>query len=80
MVIQPLLAESSQPFGGPFDGILTLLCRRVVSKLPKDSTRRPNKDAVVVYEHSHKSDSLSLDNFELSNISVMVLPVDLLVR
>ncbi len=64
------LAESSQLFGGPdvVFSILLPLRREVVSKLLKDLTQAGSltEDAVVVYEHEHKSDSVSLDNFELS--------------
>ena len=81
------LAESSQLFGGPFDVVFLdppyAVEAEVVSKLLKDLTQAGSltKDAVVVYEHSHKSDSLSLDNFELSKSKRYgIAQVDLLVR
>ncbi len=72
------LTESSQLFGGPFDiGIFgPSLCRQaeVVSKLLKrlGSGRKSDKDAVVVYEHSHKSDSTLLIILSFLRVSVMV--------
>ena len=66
------LAESSQLFGGPFDVVFLdppyVVDVSVVSKLLEDllNSGSLTKDAVVVYEHSHKTDSVSLDYFELS--------------
>lgn len=81
------LAESSQLFGAPFDVVFLdppyAVETEVVSKLLRDLTqsRSLTKDAVVVYEHSHKSDLVSLDNFELSKSKRYgIAQVDLLVR
>ena len=55
----------------------------IVSKLLKDLTQSGSltKDAVVVYEHSYKSDSVSLDDFVLSKSKRYgIAQVDLLVR
>ena len=66
------LAESSQLFGAPFDVVILdppyAVEVEVVSKLLKDLIQSESltNDAVVVYEHSHKTDSVSLDDFELS--------------
>lgn len=81
------LAESSQLFGAPFDVVFLdppyAVETEVVSKLLRDLTQSGSltKDAVVVYEHSHKSDLVSLDNFELSKSKRYgIAQVDLLVR
>ena len=81
------LAESSQLFGAPFDVVFLdppyAVEAEVVSKLLRDLIQQGSltEDAVVVYEHSHKSDSVSLDNFELSKSKRYgIAQVDLLVR
>ena len=81
------LAESSQLFGAPFDVVFLdppyAVEAEVVSKLLRDLIQQGSltEDAVVVYEHSHKSDSVSLDNFELSKSKRSgIAQVDLLVR
>ncbi len=81
------LAESSQLFGAPFDVVFLdppyAVEAEVVSKLLRDLIKQGSltEDAVVVYEHSHKSDSVSLDNFELSKSKRYgIAQVDLLVR
>lgn len=80
------LAESSQLFGAPFDVVFLdppyAVEAEVVSKLLRDLIQQGSltEDAVVVYEHSHKSDSISLDNFELSKSKRYgIAQVDLLV-
>ena len=80
------LAESSQLFGGPFDVVFLdppyAVDVSVVSKLLEDllNSGSLTKDAVVVYEHSHKTDSISLDYFELSKSKRYgIAQVDLLV-
>ena len=80
------LAESSQLFGAPFDVVFLdppyAVEAEVVSKLLRDLIQQGSltEDAVVVYEHSHKSDSVSLDNFELSKSKRYgIAQVDLLV-
>lgn len=81
------LAESSQLLGAPFDVVFLdppyAVEAEVVTKLLKDLTQSESltKDAVVVYEHSHKSDSVSLDNFVLSKSKRYgITQVDLLVH
>ena len=81
------LAESSQLFGAPFDVVFLdppyAVEAEVVSKLLRDLIQQGSltEDAVVVYEHSHKSDSVSLDNFELSKSKRYgIAQVDLLVH
>ena len=81
------LAESSQLFGAPFDVVFLdppyAVEAEVVSKLLRDLIQQGSltEDAVVVYEHSHKSDSVSLDNFELSKSKrYCIAQVDVLVR
>lgn len=81
------LAESSQLFGDPFDVVFLdppyAVEAEVVAKLLKDLAQLGSltKDAVVVYEHSHKSDSVSLDDFVLSKSKRYgIAQVDLLVR
>ena len=81
------LAESSQLFGAPFDVVFLdppyAVEAEVVYKLLRDLIKQGSltEDAVVVYEHSHKSDSVSLDNFELSKSKRYgIAQVDLLVR
>ncbi|MFC2670666.1 RsmD family RNA methyltransferase, partial [Lancefieldella parvula] len=81
------LAESSQLFGTPFDVVILdppyAVEVEVVSKLLKDLIQSESltNDAVVVYEHSHKTDSASLDDFELSKSKRYgIAQVDVLVR
>lgn len=81
------LAESSQLYGAPFDVVFLdppyAVEAEVVSKLLKDLIQSGSltKDAVAVYEHSHKTDSVSLDDFELSKSKRYgITQVDLLVR
>ena len=81
------LAESSQLFGVPFDVVILdppyAVEVEVVSKLLKDLIQSESltNDAVVVYEHSHKTDSVSLDDFELSKSKRYgIAQVDVLVR
>lgn len=81
------LAESSQLFGAPFDVVILdppyAVEVEVVSKLLKDLIQSESltNDAVVVYEHSHKTDSVSLDDFELSKSKRYgIAQVDVLVR
>jgi len=81
------LAESAQLFGAPFDVVFLdppyAVEAEVVSKLLRDLIQQGSltDDAVVVYEHSHKSDSVSLDNFELSKSKRYgIAQVDVLVR
>lgn len=80
------LAESSQLFGGPFDVVFLdppyAVDVSVVSKLLEDllNSGSLTKGAVVVYEHSRKTDSISLDYFELSKSKRYgIAQVDLLV-
>ena len=81
------LAESSQLCGAPFDVVILdppyAVEVEVVSKLLKDLIQSESltNDAVVVYEHSHKTDSVSLDDFELSKSKRYgIAQVDVLVR
>lgn len=81
------LAESSQLFGAPFDVVILdppyAVEVEVISKLLKDLIQSESltNDAVVVYEHSHKTDSVSLDDFELSKSKRYgIAQVDVLVR
>lgn len=81
------LAESSQLYGAPFDVVFLdppyAVEAEVVSKLLKDLIQSGSltKDAVAVYEHSHKTDSVSLDDFELSKSKRYgIAQVDLLAR
>ncbi|ACV51288.1 methyltransferase [Lancefieldella parvula DSM 20469] len=81
------LAESSQLFGAPFDVVILdppyAVEVEVVSKLLKDLIQSESltNDAVVVYEHSYKTDSVSLDDFELSKSKRYgIAQVDVLVR
>lgn len=81
------LAESSQLYGAPFDVVFLdppyAVEAEVVSKLLKDLIQSGSltKDAVAVYEHSHKTDSVSSDDFELSKSKRYgITQVDLLVR
>ena len=81
------LSESSQLFGAPLE-VVSLdppyaVEVEVVSKLLKDLIQSESltNDAVVVYEHSHKTDSVSLDDFELSKSKRYgIAQVDVLVR
>lgn len=81
------LAESSQLFGAPFDVVILdppyAVEVEVISKLLKDLIQSESlkNDAVVVYEHSHKTDSVSLDDFELAKSKRYgIAQVDVLVR
>lgn len=81
------LAESSQLFGAPFDVVILdppyAVEVEVVSKLLKDLIQSESltNDAVVVYEHSHKTDSVSLNDFELSKSKRYgIAQVDVFVR
>ena len=81
------LAESFQLFGAPFDVVILdppyAVEVEVISKLLKDLIQSESltNDAVVVYEHSHKTDSVSLDDFELSKSKRYgIAQVDVLVR
>ncbi len=81
------LAESSQLYGAPFDVVFLdppyAVEAEVVSKLLKDLIQSGSltKDAVAVYEHSHKTDSVSSDDFELSKSKRYgIAQVDLLAR